>query len=119
MKNQDYWKKRQEEKLNDILDDAQVTSDYISDIYSKACRYTQDKIEGIYVRYRDGHGLSNAEAKQLLSSMIDDYDYAKLKKLLENNPTSEERKALLKSWMHLLISIELNVLKICKVNWIN
>ena len=34
MKNEKYWKKRQEEKLTEILDDAQVTSEYISSIYS-------------------------------------------------------------------------------------
>ena len=32
MKNEEYWKKRQEEKLTEILDDAQVTSEYISSI---------------------------------------------------------------------------------------
>lgn len=101
MKNQDYWKKRQEEKLNDILDGAQATSDYISGIYSKACRYTQDKIKGIYDNFRDSHRLSDAEAKDLLFKVTRDpghakFDYAKLKRLLENNPTSEERKALLK-----------------------
>lgn len=101
MKNQDYWKKRQEEKLNDILDDAQVTSDYISGIYSKACSYTQDKIKGIYDNFRDSHRLSDAEAKDLLFKVTRDpghakFDYAELKKRLENNPTSEERKVLLK-----------------------
>ena len=40
MKNEKYWKKRQEEKLVDILDDAQVSSEYISSVYSKACVYT-------------------------------------------------------------------------------
>ena len=77
MKNQDYWKKRQEEKLNDILDDAQVTSDYISGIYSKACRYTQDKIKGIYDNFIDSHRLSDAEAKDLLFKATKGPGYAK------------------------------------------
>lgn len=101
MKNEEYWKKRQEEKLTEILDDAQVTGDYISNIYSKACRYTQNEIKGIYDNFRDSHRLSDAEAKDLLFKVTRDtghakFDYAKLKRLLENNPTSEERKALLK-----------------------
>ena len=48
MKNEKYWKKRQEEKLSSILDDAQVASEYVSDIYSKASLYTQSKINGIF-----------------------------------------------------------------------
>lgn len=32
MKNEKYWKKRQEEKLSSILNDAQVASEYVSDI---------------------------------------------------------------------------------------
>ena len=52
MKNEKYWKKRQEEKLVDILDDAQVTSEYISSIYNKACVYTQKQIEGIFEKYK-------------------------------------------------------------------
>lgn len=96
MKNENYWIKRQEEKLSSILDDSQVTSEYISKIYSKACSYTQEKIKGIFQKYKKDSGLTAVEARQLLSSMIDEHDYSELKRLLENNPSSEERKELLK-----------------------
>lgn len=95
MKSEEYWKKRQEEKLTEILDDAQVTGDYISNIYSKACRYTQNEIKGIYERFRDGHGLSNAEAKRLLSTLTNDHDYNELKRKLQSS-SGDERKELLK-----------------------
>ena len=100
MKNQDYWKKRQEEKLNDILDDAQVTSDYISGIYSESCRYIQDKIKGIYDNFRDSHRLYDEEAKDLVFKVTrvsghGKFVDAELQKRLDNNETSEERKALL------------------------
>ena len=55
MKNEKYWKKRQEEKLADILDDAQVSSEYISSVYSKACVYTQNQIEGIFEKYKSNY----------------------------------------------------------------
>lgn len=70
----------QEEKLSSILDDAQVASEYVLDIYSKASLYTQSKINGIFEKYRDGHGLSNADAKEMLDSLLSDRDYNQMKK---------------------------------------
>lgn len=96
MRNEKYWKKRQEEKLSSILNDAQVASEYVSDIYSKASLYTQSKINGIFEKYRDGHGLSNADAKEMLDSLISDRDYNQIKRILENNPKTKQRKELLK-----------------------
>jgi SPP1 gp7 family putative phage head morphogenesis protein len=96
MKNEKYWKKRQEEKLSSILNDAQVASEYVSDIYSKASLYTQSKINGIFEKYRDGHGLSNADAKEMLDSLISNRDYNQIKRILENNPKTKQRKELLK-----------------------
>ena len=96
MKNEKYWKKRQEEKLSSILNDAQVASEYVSDIYSKASLYTQSKINGIFEKYRDGHGLSNADAKEMLDSLISDRVYNQIKRILENNPKTKQRKELLK-----------------------
>lgn len=96
MKNEKYWKKRQEEKLSSILNDAQVASEYVSGIYSKASLYTQSKINGIFEKYRDGHGLSNADAKEMLDSLISDRDYNQIKRILENNPKTKQRKELLK-----------------------
>lgn len=96
MKNEKYWKKRQEEKLSSILNDAQVASEYVSDIYSKASLYTQSKINGIFEKYRDGHGLSNDDAKEMLDSLISDRDYNQIKRILENNPKTKQRKELLK-----------------------
>ena len=96
MKNEKYWKKRQEEKLSSILNDAQVASEYVSDIYSKASLFTQSKINGIFEKYRDGHGLSNADAKEMLDSLISDRDYNQIKRILENNPKTKQRKELLK-----------------------
>lgn len=52
MKNEKYWKKRQEEKLTEILDDAQVTSEYISSIYSKAVFILKIKQKEIFEKYK-------------------------------------------------------------------
>ena len=90
MKNEKYWKKRQEEKLADILDDAQVSSEYISSVYSKACVYTQNQIEGIFEKYKSNYGLSEIEAKRLLSTMVNDHDYNELKRLLKNNVSNNQ-----------------------------
>ena len=96
MKNEKYWKKRQEEKLADILDDAQVSSEYVSSVYSKACVYTQNQIEGIFEKYKSNYGLSEIKKKRLLSTMVNDHDYNELKRLLKNNASNQQREELLK-----------------------
>ena len=101
MKNEKYWKKRQEEKLADILDDAQVSSEYISSVYSKACVYTQNQIEGIFEKYKSNYGLSEIEVKRLLSTMVNDHDYNELKRLLKNNVSNQQKDLMLQ-----LINIE-------------
>ena len=105
MKNEKYWKKRQEEKLSSILNDAQVASEYVSDIYSKASLYTQSKINGIFEKYRDGHGLSNADAKDMLDSLISDRDYNQIKRILENNPKTKTKKRAFKEIGYATLSI--------------
>lgn len=96
MKSEEYWKKRQEEKLNSILKKSDVTSDYISKIYHKAYLYTKEQMEGIFDKYKTNYGLSEKEAKQLLSTLINSYDYDEMKKKLQSNLTNDQRKELLK-----------------------
>ena len=110
MKNEKYWKKRQEEKLSSILDDAQVASEYVSDIYSKASLYTQSKINGIFEKYRDGHGLSNADAKEMLDSLLSDRDYNQIKRILEN------MQSQLDKLMNEVYKVEKDVSTDCYIN---
>lgn len=96
MNSQDYWKKRQQEKLNDILNSSEVTSDYVAKIYHRASVYIDSEIQGIFDKYKTKNNLSIQEAKQLLSSMINHNDYDELKRMLANGASSEQRKEILK-----------------------
>lgn len=96
MNSQDYWKKRQQEKLNDILNSSEVTSDYVAKIYHRASVYIDSEIQGIFDKYKTNNNLSIQEAKQLLSSMINHNDYDELKRMLANGASSEQRKEILK-----------------------
>lgn len=94
--NENYWKKRQEETIQEILKDADVSADYIAEIYYKSALYTQNKIKGVFDKYRLKHGLSITEAKTLLESLENPHDLDEMLKLLRNGIKSDERKELLK-----------------------
>ena len=94
--NENYWKKRQEETIQEILKEADVSADYIAEIYRKSALYTQNKIKGIFDKYRLKHGLSITEAKALLESLGNPHDLDEMLKCLRNGIKSDERKELLK-----------------------
>lgn len=96
MKNESYWKKRQEEKLEEILEDATESSNAISKYYQKACDYVQGEINQIFNKYKNNYGLSEREARRLLSSLTNQHDYDELLRELRNNPSSKEKRELLK-----------------------
>lgn len=92
----DYWKKRQEEKLFNILKNADITADYIAEIYQKSSLYLNNKIQGIFDKYRAKNGLSIQEAKLLLNSLEQGHKYDELLQKLRSGVSSKERKELLK-----------------------
>ena len=92
----DYWKKRQKKKLFNILKNADITADYVAKIYQKASLYLNQKIQGIFDKYRAKNGLSIQEAKSLLNSLKQGHDYDELLQKLRSGVSSKERKELLK-----------------------
>lgn len=92
----DYWKKRQEEKLLNILDDADVTAEYLAKLYQKSSLYLNKKIQGIFDTYRAKNNLSIQEAKALINSLENPHDYNELLRKLKNGPTGQEKKELIK-----------------------
>lgn len=92
----DYWKKRQEEKLFDVLDDADVSVEYIADIYYKASIHLNEQIQGVFDTYRAKNGISIQEAKILLNSLNNPNDYDELLRKLKSNPSGDERKEIIK-----------------------
>lgn len=92
----DYWKKRQEEKLVDVLDDADVSVEYIADIYYKASIHLNEQIQGVFDTYRAKNEISIQEAKILLNSLNNPNDYDELLRKLKSNPSGDERKEIIK-----------------------
>lgn len=91
----EYWRKRQEEKLLNILNDADITADYLAELYQKSSLYLNKKIQGIFDTYRARNNLSAQEAKILINSLRNPHDYNELLRKLKNDPSSEERKKLI------------------------
>lgn len=89
----DYWKKRQEEKLLDILDSIDV--DYLNKLYYQSSVYLNDKMQGIFDTFKTKNNLSIPEAKKLLNSLENRHDYDELLRKLRNS-SGTERKELLK-----------------------
>lgn len=101
MKNEEYWKKRQSEKLDNAIKNAVADIEEVKRFYHKAYLYTDKQIEGIFDSYRNHHGtgsapMSEQEARELLNNLVNDHDYTELKRKLENNPSSSAKKELLK-----------------------
>nr|DAH10564.1 MAG TPA: minor capsid protein [Caudoviricetes sp.] len=101
MKNEEYWKKRQSEKLDNAIKNAVADIEEVKRFYHKAYLYTDKQIEGIFDSYRNHHRtdsapMSEKEARELLNNLVNDHDYAELKRKLENNPSSSAKKELLK-----------------------
>ena len=101
MKIEEYWKKRQSEKLDNAIKNAVADIEEVKRFYHKAYLYTDKQIEGIFDSYRNHHRtdsapMSEKEARELLNNLVNDHDYAELKRKLENNPSSSAKKELLK-----------------------
>lgn len=90
-----YWKDRQSETLEEILKNADAFADELSNLYAKSSFYLNDKIQGIFDKYRSKYGLSVQEAKILLNQMDDSTSYDEMLKRLKVTK-GEEREELLK-----------------------
>lgn len=90
-----YWKDRQSETLEEILKNADISADEIANIYAKSSFYINNKIQGIFDRYRSKYGLGIQEAKILLNQLDDPTSYDEMIKHLRNL-NGDERQDLLK-----------------------
>ena len=90
-----YWEDRQSETLESILNKAEIASDEISNVYAKSSIYINEKIQGIFDRYRAKYNLGIQEAKILLNSLDDSTSYDEMLRMLKR-AKGEERQELLK-----------------------
>lgn len=62
-----YWENRQAQMMYEFMEDAEEISQELADIYAKASRQLNYRIENIYDRFKDKHNLTDEEARQLLN----------------------------------------------------
>lgn len=90
-----YWKDRQSETLEEILTNADILADELSNLYAKSSFYLNDKIQEIFDKYRSKYGLSIQEAKILLNQLDDPTSYDEMLERLKTTK-GKEREELLK-----------------------
>ena len=74
MKNDKYWANRAAKLMYGFMDEAEDEADSISKIYQRASGWLNIEAEEIFERFRVKHGLSEKEARRLLSKIRDKED---------------------------------------------
>ena len=92
-----YWENRQAQMMYEHMEDAEKLSQELADIYAKASRHLSYEIQNIYEKFRDKHGLTDAEAMRLLNTLRDKNDISELIRLLEADPKNTALVAELES----------------------
>lgn len=78
-----YWENRQAHEMYGAMQDAEAAAQEIADIYAKASRELNYKIQKIFDRYVDKFDLSEDEAEKLLNTILSSNDIQDLKAKLE------------------------------------
>lgn len=68
----DYWDRRAAETMWEYMEDAEETAKAIARLYRQGCSYLTWEMREIYERFRDKHGLTDTEARQLLTQVRPD-----------------------------------------------
>jgi len=92
MKNDKYWANRAAKLMYGFMDEAEDEADSISKIYERASGWLSIEAEEIFERFRMKHGLSEKEARRLLSKIRDKEDLQELMRKLEAGDYSEMGK---------------------------
>lgn len=81
-----YWENRQAQMMYEYMKDAEAVSQELADLYAKASRSLNYRIDEIYDKFKDRHNLSDDEAVKLLNTLRDKTDIEELKKALAKDP---------------------------------
>ena len=57
-----YWENRQAQMMYEYMKDAEAVSQELADLYAKASRSLNYRIDEIYDKFKDRHNLSDDEA---------------------------------------------------------
>lgn len=93
MKSVEYWKRRAEKRIYESLEKSEKAASIIALVYAKAAKYLMKLAEGIFSRFQDLEGLTEAEALLMLQSLSNKNDIDELIRKIE----SEEAERLAKN----------------------
>ena len=94
-KEQRYWLKRKDNQMWELMEEAEIVAKQMAKYYASSSAYIQEKISGIYNRFKTEHHLTDKEAKQLLNSVKNKDDINELINKIKNMPKSAEKAQLI------------------------
>ncbi|MBQ8232421.1 MAG: minor capsid protein [Lachnospiraceae bacterium] len=94
MNSQKYWEERTVWNMYEDMQKAEAAADVISAVYLKSSRWLQLQIEEIFEKYQTKYGLSETEARKLLSEM-DSQTVQEMLQKLKNGESDKKKKDLL------------------------
>lgn len=89
MPGENYWLRRKIDDTYQMFQKAELQADEISKLYLEGSRRISFQIQGLFEKFKDKNGLSDAEAKRLLSMMHDPTDMKEAIRLLGEDPDNE------------------------------
>lgn len=95
MNNKDYWTQRKANLIYEQMDKAEKQADKFDDVYEEAKAYLDKEINKIFDKFQRDYGLSENVARQVLKTMKDKKDLAKLRRMLEARPNDPNIQRLL------------------------
>lgn len=94
-KEQRYWLRRKDNQMWELMEDAEAVARQMRKYYASSSMYIQDKISGIYNRFKTEHHLTDKEAKALLNSTKNKDDINALINKIKRMPKSDEKDRLI------------------------
>lgn len=94
--NSRYWERRLAEDMFDEMSKVETSFADIAKLFTQALLYMQAQAEDIFEKYRDKHGLSDEEARELLHRMNDPANLKEMQERLRNTADSAEKKELVR-----------------------
>lgn len=87
MNSKKYWEKRTAREAYEMYEDAEKVAGELKKAYSGASAYLQRQAEGLFEKFRQKYGLSDAEARRLLNSL---HDSTSINELMQKLQTCEQ-----------------------------
>lgn len=84
-----YWERRKAERMVEDMAKAERVADTLDEIYNLANRHIISKIDGIFERFRQDHGLTEDEAKRILQNVDHLTDFNDLRRGMDKATDSE------------------------------